>query len=144
MANKVVAAVRSEIGRLNKEIARRESELSSLREELRRHERVYAMLGWEGRPARRLPRGRKGERRPRKVSGRARRAAAGAGNSILENLPQRFTVADIAKTAPAKGKNPAYARQVAVRWAKRGRTKRVGRGIYQKLKQKRPRPKKIS
>ena len=54
---------------------------------------------------------------------------------MLDLLPSRFTIGDIAKAADAGRKSSGYVRQVAVRWAKQGKTKRVGRGKYQKVQQ---------
>jgi len=54
---------------------------------------------------------------------------------MLDLLPSRFTVGDLAKKAVARRKSPSYVRQVAVRWAKQGKTKRIGRGKYQKVQQ---------
>jgi hypothetical protein len=54
---------------------------------------------------------------------------------VLQGLPGRFTIGDLAKAADAKGKSPVYLRQIAVRWAKQDKTKRVARGTYQKVQQ---------
>jgi len=54
---------------------------------------------------------------------------------MLDQLPSRFTVGDLAKEAVARRNSPGYVRQVAVRWAKQGKTKRIGRGKYQKVEQ---------
>ena len=56
-------------------------------------------------------------------------------NSVLVRLPSRFTIGDLAKGADAKEKTPVYIRQTAVRWAKQGKTKRVGRANYEKFQQ---------
>ncbi|MFQ5918221.1 MAG: hypothetical protein ACE5I0_10475, partial [Candidatus Binatia bacterium] len=54
-------------------------------------------------------------------------------DAVLRGLPSRFTIGDLAKAADARGKSLVYLRQIAVRWAKQGKTKRVGRGKYQKI-----------
>jgi predicted transcriptional regulator of viral defense system len=60
---------------------------------------------------------------------------------VLDRLPGRFTIGDIAKAADAGRKSSVYVRQVAVRWAKQGTTRRIGRGKYQKVQQGKPRAK---
>ncbi len=129
MANNLSISVRKEIDRLKKEIDQKTSELASLKDELLRHQRVYQLLRGADRRS----------QRPRRARGRARRAAPTNWNSVLQNLPSRFTIGDIAKAADAKGKSPVYLRQIAVRWAKQGKTKRVERGRYQKVEPRKPR-----
>ncbi len=129
MADNLSAAVRKEIDRLKKEIGQRSSQLAALKDELIRDQRVYGLLGGA---ARRV-------RRPRRTPGRANRTAPVNWNSVLGGLPNPFTIGDIAKATDAKGKSPVYLRQVAVRWAKLGKTKRVERGRYQKVEPKKSR-----
>lgn len=125
MPENLIASVRREVARLRREISQRTSELASANDELRRHERVYRFLGGTNRRVRRA-------KKPRR---RTRRTAAVNWNSVLQNLPSRFTIGDLAKAAATKGKSPVYLRQIAVRWAKQGKTKRVERGRYQKAEQ---------
>lgn len=141
MADSVATVVRKEINRLKKESDLRESELASLKDDLRKHERVYAMLGGRARTARRTPARRRRAARPKRASGRARKGVMVNWNSVLAALPQRFTVAEIAKADGAKGKSPVYLRQIAVRWREQRKTRRVGRGKYQKVEQKKSRAK---
>lgn len=126
MARDLVTSVTKEIDRLKKEISKRGSELASLKNDLKRHQRVYGLLGGPVRGARR-------------TRGRARRTAPVNWNSVLQKLPSRFTISDIVKATDAKGKSPVYLRQIAVRWAKQGKIKRVARGRYQKVERRKPR-----
>lgn len=130
MAENLITSVRREMDRLKKEIGQRTSELASLKEQLRRHQKVYRLLG--GSADRRA-------RRPRKARGRARRTALVDWNFVLDQLPSRFTIGDIAKAGDAKGKSPVYLRQIVARWFKQGKTKRVARGRYEKVQQRKPR-----
>jgi len=51
-------------------------------------------------------------------------------------LPNSFTLKQFTSRSEAKGKSPAYLRHIAATWVKRGKTKRVGLGKYQKVEQK--------
>ena len=125
MANSLIIFVRREIDRLKKEIDRKTSELASLNDELGRHQKVYGLLGG----ANRRP------RRPRRARGRARTTTLVNWNSVLQGPPSCFTIGDLAEAPDARKKSPVYLRQVVVRWAKQGKTKRVERGRYQKVQQ---------
>lgn len=131
MAQNLITSVRREIARLQKEVNRKSSELASLKDDLIKHKKVYQLLGGADRTG----------RRPRRPLRRARRIAPVDWNSVLQGLPSRFTIRDIAKATDAKGKSLAYLRQIAVRWAKQGKTKRVGRGRYQKVEPRKSRAK---
>jgi len=121
MASGLEAPIRREIERLKKEIARKESEVASLNDELKRCERVHELLGGK------------------EATGRARRAAGRTPpvnwDAILKALPKAFTLSDLAKTGRAGTKSKVYLRQIAVRWAKEGKTKRIERGKYEKVEQ---------
>lgn len=112
-------SVRRELNRLKREIARKTSELASLRGELKRHQRVFKFLGG-------------GPRRRRKSRGRGRKRTTVNWNALLQGLPRSFSIDDLAKRKGAKTKSRLYLRQVLVRWTKQGKTKRTGRGKYQK------------
>ena len=129
MSENLTTSVRREFDRLKKEIGQRTSQLASLKDDLRRHQKVYGLLRGADRTA----------RRPKRPRRRARRTAPVNWNSVLNQLPSRFTLSDIAKGNEAKGKAPVYLRQIAVRWAKQGKTKRVGRGRYQKVEPRKSR-----
>jgi hypothetical protein len=123
MAENLITSVRREIDRFKKEIGRKISELAALKDELIKHQRAYRLLaGGDTTP-----------QRPGRRRGRARRATPANWDSVLDRLPGRFTIGDIAKAADAGRKSSVYVRQVAVRWAKQKKTKRVGRGKYQKV-----------
>ncbi len=125
MPENLITSVKREIGRLTKEIGRRISELAAVKDELIKHQRAYRLLaGGNTKP-----------QRPGRRRGRARRTTPVNWNAMLDQLPSRFTVGDLAKEAGARRKSSGYVRQVAVRWAKQGKTKRIGRGKYQKVKQ---------
>jgi len=125
MPENLITSVKREIGRLTKEIGRRTSELAAVKDELIKHQRAYRLLaGGNTKP-----------QRPGRRRGRARRTTPVNWNAMLDQLPSRFTVGDLAKEAGARRKSSGYVRQVAVRWAKQGKTKRIGRGKYQKVKQ---------
>ncbi|MBI4523217.1 MAG: hypothetical protein HY695_05320 [Deltaproteobacteria bacterium] len=125
MSENLITSVRREIDRLEKEIDQRTSELAALKDELTKHQTAYRVLAGEDTKA----------QRPGTRRGRARRATPANWNSILDRLPSRFTVAELAKAADGGRKSSGYVRQVAVRWAKQGKTRRVGRGKYQKAQQ---------
>ncbi len=125
MADDVNASLRQEINRLRRAIAEKTSELASLNDGLRRHERALALLG-EGAAGARP--------QPAKTS----KLALVSWDAVLAQLPNSFTVKDITKRPEAKGRLPVYLRKVAAKWAKRGKTKRVSPGKYQKVEQKKP------
>src|SRR3972149_6634202 len=128
MPENLITSVRREIGRLKKEIGQRTSELAALKDGLIKHQRAYRLLaGGDPKP-----------QRPGRRRTRARKTTPVNWNSMLDLLPSRFTVGDIAKVAGARRKSSGYVRQVAVRWAKQKKTKRVGRGKYQKVQQGQP------
>jgi len=125
MPQNLITSVKREIDRLKKEIGQRTSELAASKDELIKHQGAYRLLA--GRDT-------KGQR-PGRRRGRARRTTPVNWNAMLDQLPSRFTVGDLAKEAGARRKSSGYVRQVAVRWAKQGKTKRIGRGKYQKVPQ---------
>lgn len=112
-------SVSRELNRLKREIARKTSEIASLKGELKRHLQVFKFLGGG-------PRGRG------KSRGRGRKRTMVNWNAVLEGLPHAFSIDDLAKRKGAKTKSRLYLRQVLVRWTKQGKTKRTGRGKYQK------------
>ena len=125
MPENLITSVKREIDRFKKEIGRRTSELAALKDELIKHQKAYRLLAGRDTKA----------QRPGRRRGRARRATPANWDSVLDRLPGRFTIGDIAKAADAGRKSSGYVRQVAVRWAKQKKTKRVGRGKYQKVEQ---------
>ncbi len=125
MSENLTTSVRREIDRLKEEIGQRTSQLASLKDDLRRHQKVYGLLRGGDRKA----------RRPKRPQRRARRIAPVNWDSVLQGLPSHFTIGDIAKAVDGKVKSPVYLRQIAIRWAKQGKTKRVGRGNYEKVQQ---------
>jgi hypothetical protein len=129
MPENLITSVRREIDRLKNEIGQRTSELAASKDELIKHQRAYRLLAG----------GNTKGKRPGRKRGRARRTTPVNWNAMLDQLPSRFTVRDLAKEAGARRKSSGYVRQVAVRWAKQGKTKRVGRGKYQKVQQRKSR-----
>ena len=129
MRENLITSVKREIDRLKEETDRKTSELAALKVGLIKHQRAYRLLAGRDTKA----------QRPGRRRGRARRTTPVNWNSMLDQLPSRFTVGDLAKEAGAGRKSSGYARQVAVRWAKQKKTKRVGRGKYQKVQQGKPR-----
>ena len=125
MPKNLITSVKREINRLKNEIGQRTSELAALKVGLTKHQRVHRLLAGRDTKA----------QRPGRKRGRARKTTPVNWNSMLGLLPSRFTVGDLAKKAVARRKSSSYVRQVAVRWAKQGKTKRVGRGKYQKVQQ---------
>lgn len=125
MPQNLITSVRREIDRLKKEIGQRTSELAASKDELIKHQRAYRLLAGRDTKA----------QRPGRRRGRARRTTPVNWNAMLDQLPSRFTIGDLAKEAGARRKSSSYVRQVAVRWAKQGKTKRIGRGKYQKVEQ---------
>ena len=125
MPENLITSVQREIDRLKKEIGQRTSELAAFKDDLIKHQRAYRLLAGGDTKA----------QRPGRRRGKARRTTPVNWNSMLDQLPSGFTVGDIAKAAGAGRKSSGYVRQVAVRWAKQGKTKRIGRGKYQKVQQ---------
>ena len=125
MPENLITSVRREIDRLKKEIGQRTSELVASKDELIKHQKAYRLLAGGNTKA----------QRPGRKRGRAKRTTPVNWNSMLDLLPSRFTVGDLAKKAVAGRNSSGYVRQVAVRWAKQGKTKRVGRGRYRKVEQ---------
>ena len=125
MLENLITSVKRELDRLKKEIGQRTSELAASKDELIKHQKAYRLLAGGDIKA----------QRPGRRRGRARRATPANWDSVLDRLPSRFTVGDLAKAAGARRKSSGYVRQVAVRWAKQGKTKRIGRGKYQKVEQ---------
>ncbi len=125
MPENLITSVKREIDRLKKEIGQRISEVAAVKDGLIKHQRAYRLLaGRDTKP-----------QQPGRKRARARRTTPVNWDSVLDQLPSRFTVGDIAKAAGARRKSSGYVRQVAVRWAKQGKTKRIGRGKYQKVEQ---------
>jgi hypothetical protein len=129
MPENLITSVQREINRLKKEIGQRTSELAALKDGLIKHQRAYRLLAGRDTKA----------QRPGRKRASARKTTPVNWNSMLDLLPSRFTVGDIAKVAGARRKSSGYVRQVAVRWAKQGTTRRIGRGKYQKVQQGKPR-----
>ena len=125
MPENLITSVKREIDRLKKEIGQRTFELAASKDELIKHQRAYRLLAGRDTKA----------QRPGRRRGRARRTTPVNWNAMLDQVPNRFTVGDLAKEAGARRKSSGYVRQVAVRWAKQGKTKRIGRGQYQKVEQ---------
>ena len=123
MPENLITSVKREIDRLKKEIGQRTSELAALKDGLIKHQGAYRLLAGGDTKA----------QRPVRRRGTARRTTPVNWNSMLDLLPIRFTIGDLAKKAVARRKSPSYVRQVAVRWAKQGKTKRIRRGKYQKV-----------
>ena len=123
MRENLITSVKREIDRLKKEIGQRTSELAAFKDDLIKHQRAYRLLA--GRNT--------SPRRPGRRRGRAGRTTPANWNSMLDQLPSRFTIGDVAKAADPRRKSSGYVRQVAVRWAKQKKTKRIGRGRYQKV-----------
>lgn len=126
MANDVRASLRKEIDRLRRAISQKSTELKSLNEELKRCKGALDLL--------RNGIGR-GVTRARRKRAKAGKSALVNWDSVLGQLPNSFTSKDITKRPESKGKAPVYLRQIVSRWAKQGKTKRVGLGKYQKVKQ---------
>ena len=125
MADDVKDSLRQEINRLRRAIAEKTSELASLNDGLRRHVRALELLGDRA-------------SRAGTQQAKTRRPALVSWDAVLAQLPNSFTVKDITKRPEAKGRLPVYLRKVAAKWAKRGKTKRVSPGKYQKVEQKKP------
>lgn len=119
MAIDLRTSLRRELSRLRKEIDRKTTELASLKNELKRHLRVSKVLGAD----------QAGKARTR---GRARRPRLVDWNAVLKELPNTFTIDDLAKKGGARRKSRLYLRQVLVRWGKQKKIKRTGRAKYQK------------
>ncbi len=52
--------------------------------------------------------------------------------AVLATLPDQFTLDTVSADETAREKPRSYLRQVVARWAKEGRIKRSGRGMYEK------------
>ncbi len=127
MAADLKVSVEREIDRLRKDLAAATGRVAALQEEIRRHELVYDML--DGRKT-----GKK-SRRGRPEAGALKRGPRGAmidWTAVLATLPDRFTLDSLLAHETAGEKNRDYLRQVVSRWSKEGRTRRTGRGMYEK------------
>ena len=121
-------SVRRQIDRLRKDLAAATERVAALRDEVKRHELIYDMLDG-GKTAKR-------SRRGRASVGSLKRGPRGAmidWNAVFTTLPGEFTLDTLSAHETASGKPRAYLRQLVVRWAKEGRIKRTGRGMYQKI-----------
>lgn len=123
MAIDVRGSLRKEIDRLRRAVSQKNTELASLNHELTRCKRALELLGG-------------GATRERRKRARTGKSALVNWNSVLGRLPNSFTLKDVTKRPESKGKPPVYLRQIVARWTKRGKTKRVGLGKYQKVEQK--------
>jgi hypothetical protein len=128
MANDVRTSLRREIDRLQRAVSQKSTELKSLNDELKRYKGALELLGNGARGA--AMRARK-KRRPR-----SEKSAFVDWNAIFTRLPNSFTLKQFISRSEAKGKSPAYLRRIAAMWVKRGKTKRVRLGKYQKVEQK--------
>ena len=127
MANDVRVSLRREIDRLQRAVAQKNTELTSLNEELKRCKGALELLGNGARG---------GATRPRRKRPASGKSALIDWNSVLGRLPNSFTLKEFTRRPESKGKSPVYLRHIVSRWAKRGKTKRVGLGKYQKVEQK--------
>ena len=126
MALELKVSVKRQIDRLRKELTAATGRVVALRDEIKRHELIYRML--DGRSAGRRP------GRPSTV-GTAKRGSTGAmidWNAVLATLPDQFTLDTMSAHETTREKPRSYVRQMVARWAKEGRIKRTGRGMYQK------------
>jgi hypothetical protein len=101
--------------------------LKSLSDELKRYKGALELLGNGARGA---TRARK-KKRPRPG-----KSAFVDWNAVFARLPNSFTLKQFTSRSESKGKSPAYLRQIAATWVKKGKTKRVGLGKYQKIEPK--------
>jgi hypothetical protein len=101
--------------------------LKSLNDELKRYKGALELLGAGARG---------GATRARKKRPKPGKSAFVDWNAVLARLPNAFTLKQFTSRTESKGKSPAYLRQIAATWVKRGKTKRVGLGKYQKIEQK--------
>jgi len=127
MATDLKVGVRRQIDQLRKKLAVATGHVAALQEEIKRHELVFDMLD-EGKTGRRSRRGRSG-------AGALKRGPRGAmidWNAVFETLPGEFTLDSLLAHETAGEKPRAYHRQVVARWSKEGRTRRTGRGMYEK------------
>jgi hypothetical protein len=127
MAADLRVSVKRQIDRLKKELAVATGRVAALQEEIKRHELVQDML--DGRKT------GKGSRRGRPGAGALKRGPRGAmidWTAVFATLPDRFTLDSLLAHETAGEKTQAYLRQVASRWAKEGRIRRTGRGMYEK------------
>ena len=126
MANDVRASLRREIDRLQRAVSQKSTELTSLNEELKRCKGALELLG----------NGARGATMVRRKRAKAGKSTLIDWNSVLGRLPTSFTLKEFTKRPESKGKSPVYLRHIVSRWAKQGKTKRVGLGKYQKVEQK--------
>jgi hypothetical protein len=127
MGNDVRTSLRSEIDRLQRAVSQKSTELKSLNDELKRYKGALEVLGNGARGA--ATRVRKKRHSPGK-------STFVDWNAVFTRLPNSFTLKQFTSRSETKGKSPAYLRRIAATWVKRGKTKRVRRGKYQKVEQK--------
>jgi hypothetical protein len=127
MANAVRTSLRREIDRLQRAVSQKSTELKSLNDELKRYKGALEVLGNGARGA---------STRARKKRSRSGKIAFIDWNAVFTRLPNSFTLKQFTSRSETKGKSPAYLRRIAATWVKRGKTKRVRLGKYQKVEQK--------
>lgn len=130
MANDVKASLRREIDRLQRVVSQKSTELKSLNDELKRYKGALKILRNGA---------REGATKARKKRPRTGKSVFVDWNAVFARLPSSFTLKQFTGRSESKGKSPAYLRQIAATWVKRGKTKRVGLGKYEKVEQKKRR-----
>jgi hypothetical protein len=127
MGNDVRTSLRRQIDRLQHAVSQKSTELKSLNDELKRYKGALEVLGNGARGA--ATRVRKKRHSPGK-------STFVDWNALFTRLPNSFTLKQFTSRSETKGKSPAYLRRIAATWVKRGKTKRVRLGKYQKVEQK--------
>ena len=128
MASELKGSVRRQIDCLKKELTATTGRAAALREEIKKHELIYRML--DGRNTGRRP--RQGRRPTVGLLKRGPRRAMIDWIAVLATLPDQFTLDTVSADETAREKPRSYLGQVVARWAKEGRIKRTGRGMYEK------------
>ncbi len=122
--------IRKQLTDLQKQIAQHEKALKFLRSQEKNIRQAVKLLGGKiaagPGPARGRPPGKD-------EAGVAKRSRRTNWDHVVNSLPERFTINDLAATPGARGKSRAYLHQIINRWKKAGVIESAGRATYQKV-----------
>ena len=122
--------IKKQLVEVNKQIGRHEKALKSLRAHERNIRKAAKLLGGGNLV-------RSGSEQSL-ITGKSRGEDTNKNqrtnwNRVVNSLPNKFTIDDLAATSGAKGKSRAYLHQIINRWKKSRVIKSAGRATYQKI-----------
>ena len=122
--------IRKQLSDLRKQIAHHEKMLKSLRSQEKNILQAVKLLGGKVAAGSGFSRDRSPAKGKAEVVKRSRRTN---WDHVVNSLPEKFTMNDLAATSGARGKSRAYLHQIINRWKKAGVIQSVGRATYQKM-----------